>query len=412
MSRLLADMTSTPPVDLVIAAVDSQIGRVGRVGPGLYGVACSGGADSMALAHAAIRVAGAANVIVLSIDHGLVPSSADASAAVATWARAQGAAAVVRRVEVARRGSLEAAARVARYAALDALADELGLACVLVGHTARDQAETVLLRLLRGTGPAGLAAIPAVRGRFVRPLLALERGAIDTYVRAHGLPVWDDPMNRDRKLARVRVREEILPALQRENPQLPAALVRLARSASEWLEVIDALARPFARFPIDCEVLAAQAPAIRKRAISVALDAAELDYDAAHLERVDRLVMDRDRGQVSIDVRGATLVRNYGALSIGAPVEPVPLALDIPPEGYELRTWRAGDRMRPARLKGRSRKLSDLYIDAKVPRAARARARVLVRLCDTTIVWAEHVGAAFGEPCFVASIPARSGGTF
>jgi hypothetical protein len=57
--------------------------------------------------------------------------------------------------------------------------------------------------------------------------------------------------------------------------------------------------------------------------------------------------------------------------------------------------------MRPARLKGRSRKLSDLYIDAKVPRAARATARVLVRLADATIVWAEHVGAAFGEPCFV-----------
>ena len=104
-------------------------------------------------------------------------------------------------------------------------------------------------------------------------------------------------------------------------------------------------------------------------------------------------------------------------LSIAAPrgepasVAPV-FASAGPPEGYALRTWRAGDRMRPARLKGRSRKLSDLYIDAKVPRVERATARVLVRLCDTTIVWAEHVGAAFGAPCFVASIPARSGGTF
>src|SRR6185295_8719053 len=192
MGRLLADMTTTGPVDLLIAAVNAQIRRVG---PGLYGVACSGGADSLALADAAIAAAGPTHVIALSIDHGLSPGSAAVAEGVAAWIRAQGAAAVVRRVDVVRRGSLEAAARVARYAALDALADELGLACVLLGHTARDQAETVLLRLLRGTGPAGLAAIPAVRGRFVRPLLAIERAAIDTYVQAHGLAVWDDPMN-------------------------------------------------------------------------------------------------------------------------------------------------------------------------------------------------------------------------
>ncbi|HSR99708.1 MAG TPA: tRNA lysidine(34) synthetase TilS, partial [Kofleriaceae bacterium] len=298
-----------------------------------------------------------------------------------------------------------------------ALADELGLACILLGHTARDQAETVLLRVLRGTGPAGLAAIPAVRGRYVRPLLALERSAIDAYVRAHALPVWDDPMNRDHNIARVRVREEILPALQRENPQLPAALVRLARSASEWLEVIDALAAPFARVPIDCEALAGQPAAIRKRAVSLALDAAGIDYDAAHLERLDRLITAPGRGEVSIDVRGGTVVKSYSALSITAAVTATvaapgtaPALHDlrapmIAPAGYELRTWRAGDRMRPARLKGRSRKLSDLYIDAKVPRAARATARVLVRLYDTQIVWAEHLGAAFGEPGFVASIP-------
>lgn len=402
-------MTTTAPVDLIISAVNAQIGRVG---PGLYGVACSGGADSLALADAAIRVAGAPNVVVLSIDHGLSLGSAAASDAVAAWARARGAAAMVRRVEVLRRGSLEAAARAARYAALDALADELGLACVLLGHTARDQAETVLLRLLRGTGPAGLAAIPAVRGRFVRPLLAIERAAIDTYVRANALPVWDDPMNRDHDIARVRVREEILPALQRENPQLPAALVRLACSATEWLEVIDAQAAPFARFPIDCEALARQPAAIRKRALSLALEAAGLDYDAVHLERLDRLTAAREQGEVSIDVRGGSVVRSYGALSIAPRELPAPPALMIPHDGFELRTWRAGDRMRPVRLKGRSRKLSDLFIDAKVPRVARANARVLVRLCDTKIVWAEHLGPAYGEPCFVASIPARSGGTF
>jgi tRNA(Ile)-lysidine synthase len=396
-------MTTTASVDLLITAVNAQIGRVG---PGLYGVACSGGADSLALADAAIRAAGAANVIVLSIDHGLTPGGAGASAAVAAWARERGAAAVVRRVEVARRGSLEAAARTARYEALEALADELGLACVLVGHTARDQAETVLLRLLRGTGPAGLAAIPVQRGRFIRPFLAIDRAVIEAYVRAHALPIWNDPMNGDRRLARVRVREEILPALRRENPQLDAALVRLASSATEWLEVIDALTRPFTRFPVACAALATQPAAVRKRAVSIALEAAGLDYDAAHLDHIDRMILAPERGQLSIDVRGGAIVRSYGVLSIAPRDSPTPMqALDAPGEGYELRTWRAGDRMRPGRLKGRSRKLSDLYIDAKVPRAIRATARVLVRKSDATIVWAEHLGAAFGESCFVVPIP-------
>lgn len=403
-------MISTPPVDPVIAAVNAQIGRVG---PGLYGVACSGGADSMALADAAIRVAGAAHVVVLVIDHGLTPAASEAAGAVAAWARDRGAAAVVRRVRVVRGGSLEAAARRARYAALDAIADELGLACVLVGHTARDQAETVLLRLLRGTGPAGLAAIAAQRGRFVRPLLALERGAIDGYAAARGLPVWSDPMNDDRRLARARVRHDLLPALRRENPQLDAALVRLAASAAEWLEVIDGLARPFARFPIDAAALAAQPIAVRKRALSLALEAAGLDYDAAHLEPLDRLITARDHGQLAIDVRGGAVVRTYGVVSVDDGARPTSsVALEPPHAGYELRTWRAGDRMRPARLKGRSRKLSDLYIDAKVPRAMRSTARVLVRTSDATIVWAEHVGAAFGEPRDIAPIPARSDGKF
>jgi tRNA(Ile)-lysidine synthase len=406
-------MTSTALVDPVIAAVNTQIGRVG---PGLYGVACSGGADSMALADAAIRAAGAAHVVVLVIDHGLVPGAAEAAQAVAGWARGQGAAAVVRPVRVARRGSLEAAAREARYAALDALADELGLACVLVGHTARDQAETVLLRLLRGTGPAGLAAIPAQRGRFVRPLLGLDRGAIDAYVAARGLPIWHDPMNDDHRLARVRVRCDILPLLRRENPRLDAALVRLAGSAAEWLAVIDGLARPLARFPIDAAGLAARPAGVRKRALSLALEAAGLDYDAAHLDALDRLVTAPDRGEIAVDLPGGAVVRSYGVVSVAVSGderrEPTPLALEPSHPGYELRTWRPGDRMRPARLKGRSRKLSDLYIDAKVPRAARATARVLVRSSDATIVWAEHLGRAFGESCAIAPVPARSDGKF
>lgn len=406
-------MTTTAPVDLLVAAVNALIRRVG---PGVYGVACSGGADSIALADAAIRAAGAAHVVVLSIDHGLVADSAAASAAVVAWARGQGAAAVARRVALGRRASREAAARTARYAALDALADELGLACVMLGHTARDQAETVMLRILRGTGPAGLAAIPAERGRFIRPLLAIDRAEIDRYVAARALPVREDPMNADLDFARVRMREAILPALRRENPQLDAALVRLSQSAAEWLAVIDAQARPFAALPIDCSRLAHAPPAIRKRAVSLALDAADIEYDAGQLERIDRLICQPDRGEVAITLRGGTAVRSYGSLMIrSSSLEPAlqpdrateiteisTISLDA---HYELRTWRAGDRMRPARLRGRSRKLSDLFIDRKLPRESRRTARVLVRRSDQTIVWAEHIGAAFDEPRLVNFSP-------
>ena len=393
-------------VDPVRAAVK---GAADRLGPGLYGIACSGGADSLALAHATIAVVGAAHVVVLTIDHQLQPGSRELAETVAAWARAQGASAVVEPVTVPRTASLEAAAREARYAALERLADRLGLAAIFLGHTSRDQAETVLMRIVRGTGPAGLAGMPAHRGRFVRPLLALPRAAIDAYVAAHGLPAWDDPMNEDRRLTRVRMRKDVLPALRAENPQLDAALLRLARGAAEWLEVIDALARPFATFPLDCRALARQPAAVRKRAVSLALEAAGREgappgpegrttapgYTALHLDEIDRLITRPARGQVTLDVPGARLVRSYDQLRLALEV-PDPAALRPPAGPYVLRAWQPGDRMRPARLKGRSRKLSDLYIDAKVPRDVRAHARVLVRTTDGAIVWAEHVGLAFG----------------
>ena len=374
-------------------AVESAIRHIGQ---GLYAVACSGGADSLALADVTIDVAGAPNVVVLTIDHGLSAESADVAERVAAWARSRGAAAVVERVHVEPRASLEAAARDARYEALARLAEQLGVAAVLLAHTTRDQAETVLMRILRGTGPAGLVGVPASRACFVRPFLALERAAIDAYVAERGLPVWNDPMNDDTRFARVRLRQSVLPALRAENPQLDAALVRLASSAAEWLDVIDAIARPLATLPIDCSVLRTHPPAIRKRAISIALEALDVDHDAAHLDALDRVVVADTRGEVGIDLPGARAIRSYDLLDLARTVAQVPL--DAPDGPYELRRWQPGDRMRPARLKGRSRKLSDLFIDAKVPRAVRSHARVLVRTTDDAIVWAEHLGLAFEAP--------------
>lgn len=379
------------PVRIVRAAVNAWNDRLG---PGLFGLACSGGADSMALADAAIEVCGAASVIVIHVDHGLSPTSGQVGAEVAAWAKSRGVAAVVRAVEVEPRASIEAAARDARYAALEAVAQEVGAAALWLAHTARDQAETVLMRIVRGTGPAGLAGMPAQRGRFVRPLLELSRETIDAYVAARGLPLWTDPMNSDERIARVRFRTRHLPALRAENPALDDALVRLATAARSWVEALDVLAAPMARFPLDCNVVRDVPEAARMRCYALALEQANLGYDAVHLEQIDALVLRDAAGEVGIDIAGARLVRSYDALQLATTTEQRPL---VAPAGHELRVWQPGDRMKPARLKGRSRKLSDLYIDAKVPRELRRTARVVVRTQDQVIVWAEHIGTAFGE---------------
>ncbi len=381
------------PVSIVRAAVNRWNDRLA---PGLFGVACSGGADSMALADAAIDVCGASNVLVVHVDHNLSAGSSKVAVGVAAWARGRGAAAVVRTAVVARRASLEAAAREARYEVLTTVAREVGASSIWLAHTARDQAETVLMRIVRGTGPAGLAAMTAQRSLFVRPLLELPREVIDAFVAARSLPVWDDPMNADERIARVRFRDRHLPALRTENPALDDALVRLAEASREWLDVIDDLARPHARFPLDCPAVAELAPAVRKRCYALVLEAALLGYDATHLEQIDALVTRPAAGELHVDIKGARLTRSYDLLTPVLPSRPAPSAPGPLPPGHELRTFRAGDRMKPARLKGRSRKLSDLYIDAKIPRELRGSARVLVRTEDQVIVWAEHIGAAFG----------------
>lgn len=404
------------PVSMVRAAVRRWHDQLG---PCLFGLACSGGADSIALADAAIAECGTNNLIVIHVDHGLREGSAAVAREVTAWARSRGVATVVRNVVVEKRASIEAAARDARYAALEAVALEVGCAWTLLGHTARDQAETVLMRIVRGTGPAGLAGIPTMRGRFIRPLLTVPRAAIDAYVAARGLPTWEDPMNADMSVTRIRFRQRHLPALRGENPALDDALVRLATSAREWMIAIETFAEPHGQFPIDCRALFQLPDAVRKSAYALALEEAGLGYDAVHLDAIDALLLRRGEGELAVDVPGGRVVRSYDTLDVIKAMRPsdAVAALDaradlVAPAGYELRTWHAGDRMKPARLKGRSRKLSDLFIDAKVPRGERHRARVVIRPKDGVIVWAEHIGLAHGESNDVVPLPNRTGEAF
>jgi tRNA(Ile)-lysidine synthase len=406
------------PIDEVVRAALDELGV--SAGAGAIGVACSGGADSMALAHAAIAARGAAKgVVVVHVDHGLRPDSADVARGVEAWAEGQGAGAVVRRVTVDAGASVEDAARRARYAALDRVIEERALVAMLTAHTARDQAETVLMRILRGTGPAGLAGIPRRRGRYLRPLLAVPRAATEAYVAAHGLPTWADPMNDDPRFVRARLRR-LWPALAEENPAVDQALGRLAVAAGEWTQVIaEAVAAAGLDRELECARLAAAPPAIAKRAIAMAAERAGLALEAEHLDAAHALARRPTAGTIAIDVPGGRAVRVYDRLTIEAHAPTraglrsalargergtASARIDVvsAPGPTEIRPVRPGDRMRPARLRGKSRKLSDLYTDARVPRAARAAARVVVDAASGEILWAEHVGAAFGIAIEVA----------
>jgi tRNA(Ile)-lysidine synthase len=178
-------------------------------------IGVSGGADSVALL-LALRTLGPSFDLalhVLHVDHGLRAESARDGEFVRDLAACLGVPCEVARVTVARGGSLEAQARAARYAALEARADAIGAARIAVGHTRDDQAETVLMRVLEGAGPRGLAGIPPTRGRVIRPLLEVGRGDVLAALGAAGLPWIEDPSNLDLKFLRNRVRHELLPLL-------------------------------------------------------------------------------------------------------------------------------------------------------------------------------------------------------
>ena len=209
-------------------------------------VACSGGADSVALL--ALAVDAALAPLALHVDHGLREGSDADVAHVRAVAATLGADLRAMRVDVVPGSNLEARAREARYAALDVARVELGADVVLVGHTADDQAETVLLNVLRGAASSGLAGMAARHGTVVRPLLDLRRADTRALCTALGLPVLDDPMNDDRAFRRVAIRHEVLPYLsalaERDLVPVLARQAEILRSDSEFLDDLAVRAWP------------------------------------------------------------------------------------------------------------------------------------------------------------------------
>ena len=207
-------------------------------------VACSGGADSTALAFLTAEARPDLDLSLVHVRHGLRDDTVDRTV-VARHASWLGVPLVTRDVEVRPSGhGVEAAARDARYAALREVAAEMRAVAILVGHTADDQAETVLLRLARGTGTDGLRAMSAVAGDLVRPLLSVRRSDVRRFVTLEGLPVAEDESNQDPAIRRVRVRQEVLPALERIAPDPVGALHRLADLARDDAAALELAAAP------------------------------------------------------------------------------------------------------------------------------------------------------------------------
>jgi tRNA(Ile)-lysidine synthase len=296
-------------------------------------VACSGGADSLALAGAlafeAARSGHQAGGV--TVDHGLQEASRDRAAEVVRIMGELGLEpAEALPVTVGATGGVEAAARTARYAALDEAAERHRATAVLLGHTLDDQAETVLLGLARGSGARSLAGMRAVSGRYHRPLLDLGRDQVRRACLAMGLRPWDDPHNLDDAYARVRVRRDVLPVLGRAlGPGVAEALARTARMLGDDADALEAWAARAseeatvagdAEVALDVRKLEELPRAVRTRVLHRAALAAGCPAGtlaAVHVEAVDALVT-AWRGQSHADLPGRVRVwRRYERLLFG-----------------------------------------------------------------------------------------------
>lgn len=297
--------------------------------------ACSGGADSLALAAALAFEAPKVGLMAggITVDHGLQPGSAEQAAQVTAVLNRLGLSPVLSvAVTVPRPGDTggypgpEAAARAARYAALDQAAERAG-AWITLGHTLDDQAETVLLGLGRGSGARSLAGMAPVSGRYLRPLLGIRRVQTQAACEAEGLQPWTDPHNADPAYTRARLRR-LMPALEDAlGPGVALALARTADLLRADADVLDALAAAEAAqlggtaaaradgWPADA--LAGLPEAIRHRLLRSAALASGCPAGALsqrHIVSLDELVTGW-HGQRWADLPGGVrCLRRYGRL--------------------------------------------------------------------------------------------------
>ena len=418
-------------------------------------VAVSGGADSVALLHilralerrGAVTVAGVAH-----FNHQLRGDEADGDERFCEQLAADlglpfeaGRADVAGLARAAGR-SIEDAARTARYAFLQEAADRTDAAAIAVGHTQDDQAETFLLRLIRGAGPAGLAGIRPRSGRVIRPLLDISRSDLRDYAAAHGLRCREDSSNADPHIPRNRIRLELLPFLRAYSPAISETLAREAAVARMDEEFLEAAAIELTAslvlmqeegVTVDAEALAALPPALASRVARKALSTAAPGRFIG-FQHIDTLLdLARAGNGASAALPGQTAVVSGKRIVLGkGPLPPfsnqlrftlsIPgevafggwalsaelrdrLGADQPPparaetavlsaaelrEPLAVRSRRPGDTFRPLGMHGRGRKLQDFLVDRKVARGDRDSLPLIVDR-DDRIVWV--VGQSVAE---------------
>ena len=290
-------------------------------------VAVSGGADSLALAFALIKEAPdlAVSLIAVTVDHQLQSGSADQAAKVQSELKAMGyQEVIIEKVKVQEKSGLEADARTARYAALDAIAHAYGATQIFLGHTRDDQAETVLLGLARGSGTRSLSGMAVINEKYARPFLQLTREQTVLACQEAKLNPWNDPHNENEKFSRVRVRNKVLPVMETEiGPGIAAALSRSAAILRDDADALDEMAQAvISRVDLkdlDCAALAELPRAIRSRVLRAAIYAAGApvgSLSADHLAAVEALVTSwRGQGEASLP-GGVKVARISGRLSL------------------------------------------------------------------------------------------------
>jgi tRNA(Ile)-lysidine synthase len=289
-------------------------------------VAVSGGADSLALAHA-LSVESkeyVISVIGVTIDHQLQEQSSAQAEKVKLQLKEFGMDCIIKKVTVNVKDGLEASARTARYEALQEVAKEKNAVAVFLGHTRDDQAETVLLGLARGSGTRSLSGMAHHNGLYVRPLLEITRIQNERYCEELKLHFWNDPHNQNPEFARVRVRNEALPALEKSiGPGIAEALARSAHLLRDDADALDHWAKReeihLDLADLDCSHLEELPRAIRTRIIRAAIYAAGAPAGMVTLEHVSAVeaLVSAWSGQGALNLPGGVKVeRISGRLSL------------------------------------------------------------------------------------------------
>lgn len=405
-------------------------------------VGVSGGRDSIALL--SLLHERKQPLIAAVFNHRLRPEAAEEQSFVEAFCRERGirclsGSADVSAYAAAQGLGIEAAARTLRYGFLFKAAEENGAAAVCTAHHANDRAETVLLHLLRGTGIDGLAALRpySLPNPFsqsiplIRPLLGVTRSQIDAYIAGKGLPFREDRSNADTAYTRNRIRAELIPTLERDyNPAIVSALCRLAESAAADSEILAADTEAArvrvmtAALPVTLSRTAymAEAEGIRPRLLRLILPQVEAGF--ANLKALDEMIMSARvnethpwMGDIQVTIEGdrvcfltnsMRMLNNYPQLSDGyvlqiarhevtkedlpariarAKADPMTAFLDADRVVGKLclRTAVPGERFMPCGSHGHSQKLSDFWVNRKLPKRCRAEYPVLAD--DAGILW-------------------------